>query len=141
MLIAPSFIPPQVSLDSKCVGGVENEVPYDMSKAPKPCPKGTIEHRVPASAVVIPVLISLLALGGVIAVIIIYNKRKNYWRTRYLQLATGDHDDELDDNDLGFSESEDKVCYLSIKSLSRASNRQCLLCLSADEFICFSTID
>lgn len=92
----------------RCAGGVENEVPYDMSNSPKKCPQGSVEHRVPTSAIVIPLLISLLALGGVGAVVVVYNKRKNYWRSRYMQLATGDHEDDIDDTGLDFSDSDDE---------------------------------
>ena len=37
----------------------------------------------------------MVALIGVAVTAWIYNRKKNYWRSRYLSLAQMDHDDEL----------------------------------------------
>eukprot|EP01134_Creolimax_fragrantissima_P001023 CFRG1023T1 len=72
-----------------CSGGVQNQY---LSTTTVSC-EG--DGSTPVAAIVIPVIMSILALVGIAIVSYVYNRKKNYWRARYMALAQQDHDDDI----------------------------------------------
>eukprot|EP00124_Ichthyophonus_hoferi_P002213 Ihof_evm2s142 gene=Ihof_evmTU2s142 len=73
----------------KCIGGVVDQ--YIVGRTVM-CPK---PKKTSIFAVIIPILAVVLAMASIAIVMFIYNRKKNYWRARYMALAQIDHDDYI----------------------------------------------
>ncbi|KNC82871.1 hypothetical protein SARC_04850 [Sphaeroforma arctica JP610] len=84
-----------------CSGGVENQYISSMLVS---CES---DKSTPLAAIVVPVVLAILAVALVAVVAYVYNRKKNYWRARYLALAQQDHDDDIQHTGLDSESDED----------------------------------
>eukprot|EP00123_Amoebidium_parasiticum_P001384 comp12455_c0_seq1/m.7385 comp12455_c0_seq1/g.7385 ORF comp12455_c0_seq1/g.7385 comp12455_c0_seq1/m.7385 type:complete len:879 (-) comp12455_c0_seq1:664-3300(-) len=86
----------------KCEGGVVDQYLQGKTVA---CP--STSSKTPVVAIVVPTVIAVVALFSIATVMFVYNRKKNYWRARYMALAQVDHDDDLPHTGLDSDNSDD----------------------------------